>query len=192
VGKVDKANPTTTDIGPFISWPGILAIFVALIAAIFIGWVIWRRQIDNENTPSAAFWSFAIFVGLIFVIPLVPELISQLQHVKCQLGSQFSCERTQITNDEAREALAAALTKVLKPPTAPTATTFAPTWVLFGEGDCGDSDFANSSGVIPDTGKCSMDRVAQTAVCWDGVTYSNNPSPTGNAAWCTYKTTQTE
>jgi hypothetical protein len=55
-------------------------------------------------------------------------------------------------------------------------------WKLVGIGDCTGQDQATTDGATPDNSKA---KAGYTAVCWDGVNYSNKNNP--GKAFCTYK-----
>lgn len=59
-------------------------------------------------------------------------------------------------------------------------------WVALGIDDCFGADTACSAGATPDPLLCNGDASGTTAVCWDGVTYSNGIG-CSSSAWCTYK-----
>jgi hypothetical protein len=59
-------------------------------------------------------------------------------------------------------------------------------WVLLGVDDCTGGDTGCSAGATPDPIMCDGNTSGTTAVCWDGVTYSNGIG-CGSSAWCTYK-----
>jgi hypothetical protein len=59
-------------------------------------------------------------------------------------------------------------------------------WTFDRIGDCPGSDTACTVGATPDPSLCNAATSGTTAVCWDGVTYSNG-APCGSTAWCTYK-----
>jgi hypothetical protein len=181
-----QVDHSTTDISPFISWPGIVAIMIATLSSVFIGWIIWRKK--EENPPPSAFWCFTILVGFIFAVPLIPELINQMQHVKAKYGAgEFAFERTESTNDNARRDLSDALKALIARITP--AESITPAWVLYGEGgnDCPGEDIGATPGPIPSTKMCNDASSGTTAVCWDGTIYTNRSSPVESAAWCTYK-----
>jgi len=59
-------------------------------------------------------------------------------------------------------------------------------WTFERIGDCPGFDTACTVGATPDPSLCNASTSGTTAVCWDGVTYSNG-APCGSSAWCTYK-----
>jgi len=65
-------------------------------------------------------------------------------------------------------------------------TPAAGQWSFQRIGDCPGSDTACTVGATPDPSLCNGATTGTTAVCWDGVTYSNG-APCGSSAWCTYK-----
>jgi hypothetical protein len=69
-----------------------------------------------------------------------------------------------------------------------------PQWkeIAVGE-DCGGTDVAcTMNNSKPDPALCNKDFTGQTAVCWDGSTFTGTTECFGTSAWCTYKTTPAE
>src|SRR5215470_7659788 len=78
--------------------------------------------------------------------------------------------------------LSALIVLALAGPSTPAAAQWAQQRI----GDCPGSDTACTMGATPDPSLCNATTSGTTAVCWDGVTYSNG-APCGSSAWCTYK-----
>jgi hypothetical protein len=63
-------------------------------------------------------------------------------------------------------------------------------WVEYAIDDCSSFDTGCSAGAFPDPSQCNGGTAGTTAVCWDGVTYSNGVG-CSSTAWCTYKNIST-
>jgi len=148
-------------------WQGLTALFIATVAAIFVGSLLWRR----DNIPGAAYWSFSIFLAF----PLAVFLLQETDIATPWGTFSYVAARTKLTNLEAQVA------QLQKNTQGPPQQTH---WLLQGEGsDCPGHDVGVSSGPKPDDAKCTSPNIS--AVCWDGELYFNKTGPA--SAWCTYK-----
>lgn len=151
---------------------------VVVLGALFVGYIIWHRR--AESVPNAAFWGFTVLIALVFLLPAIPEIVNQISNLDVEIGGKhYKFTRAELTMVRAQ--VEELKTKVDPPKVAK--------WVLVGEGDCGGTDIQFVPGSGPDDSRCNATSANQTPVCWDGELYQNNPSPVGNAEWCTYKST---
>jgi hypothetical protein len=152
-------------------WQAVMAVFIAVVAALFVGSLLWRR----DNIPGAAYWAFCIFLAF----PLALFILQETD-VATPWGT-FSVARSNLTGLAVKVAdleVKVAQLQNLRPPQH---------WRLAGEGvDCVGGDVGQSPGATPDEAKCTS--ASLIAVCWDGQLYRNNTGP--SPAWCTYKTGQ--